>query len=143
MHKKKHCVTAFSVSVCLLMSIIVAACVVYIPPDDGNMRSDTPRPVPSVAPDDLDALVTGNNAFAFDLYQAIRAENGNLLYSPFSISQVLAMVYAGARGETAQQMATTLRFALPQERCIPFSMPWILRWPAAVRAKRRRQQASS
>jgi len=116
MHKKKHCVKAFSASVSLLMSIIVAACVAPAPPDDDNTQSDTPPLVPSVTLDDLNALVTGNNAFAFDLYQAIRAEDGNLLYSPFSISQVLAMVYAGARGETAQQMAATLRFALPQER---------------------------
>jgi len=65
---------------------------------------------------DLTALVSGNNAFAFDLYQALRAEDGNLFYSPYSISLALAMTYAGARGETAQQMADTLHFVLPQDR---------------------------
>lgn len=56
-------------------------------------------------------LADANTAFAFDLYQHLRtAEDGNLFYSPFSISVALAMAYAGARGETAQQMAETLGF---------------------------------
>jgi len=71
---------------------------------------------PNVAPADVEALVAGNSAFAFDLYQALADEGGNLFFSPFSISAALAMTYAGARGETEQQMAHTLHFALPQER---------------------------
>jgi serpin B len=64
-------------------------------------------------------LVEGNSAFAFELYQALREEEGNLFYSPHSISVALAMTYAGARGETAQQMAATLQFLLEQERLHP------------------------
>ena len=48
-----------------------------------------------------------------DLYAALRQENdGNLFVSPYSVSQALAMVYAGAKGETADQMAETLSFTL-------------------------------
>ena len=76
------------------------------------------------APDVTEAgvaeLVVGSSAFAFDLYQqAVRGENGNLFYSPYSISMALAMTYAGARGETEQQMADTLHFTLPQDRLHP------------------------
>jgi serpin B len=60
------------------------------------------------------ALVEGNTAFAFDLYQQIADQEGNLFYSPFSISAALAMTYAGARGQTEAEMASTLRFDLPQ-----------------------------
>ncbi len=60
--------------------------------------------------------VEGNSAFTFDLYQALRSEEGNLFYSPYSVSLALAMTYAGARGETEDQMANTLRFVLPQNR---------------------------
>ena len=74
---------------------------------------------PGVHEAELATLVDGNSAFAFDLYQALREEDGNLLYSPHSISLALAMVYAGARGETAQQMADTLHFILPEERLHP------------------------
>ncbi|HXZ30126.1 MAG TPA: serpin family protein, partial [Dehalococcoidia bacterium] len=57
-------------------------------------------------------LVEGNNAFAFDLYQALKGQEGNLLCSPYSISLALAMTYAGARNETADQMADTLHLLL-------------------------------
>ena len=56
-------------------------------------------------------LVGGNTAFALALHAALReSATGNLLVSPFSVSQALAMTYAGARGETATQMAGTLAF---------------------------------
>jgi len=74
---------------------------------------------PNVAEADVAELVAGNSAFAFDLYQTVREENGNLFYSPHSISLALAMTYAGARGETEQQMADTLHFTLPQDRLHP------------------------
>jgi serpin B len=61
-------------------------------------------------------LVEGNSAFAFKLYQELKGKEGNLFYSPYSISLALAMTYAGARGETAQQMADTLQFMLEQDR---------------------------
>ena len=74
---------------------------------------------PDVPETDLDLLVEGNSTFAFDLYQALRDEEGNLFYSPYSISVALAMTYAGARGETEQQMAETLKFLLAQENLHP------------------------
>ena len=55
-----------------------------------------------VVQSDLATLVDGNSAFAFNLYQTLREEEGNLFYSPYSISLALAMTYAGARGETSQ-----------------------------------------
>ena len=41
----------------------------------------------------------------------LRTANAYLFYSPYSISDVLAMTYAGARGATADEMARTLRFS--------------------------------
>lgn len=65
----------------------------------------------------LASLVADNTAFAFDLYHQIASErDGNLIFSPHSISLVFAMVYAGARGETASQIAETLHYTLPQEQ---------------------------
>ncbi len=68
---------------------------------------------------DAEELVKGNNAFALDLYRELSKEDGNLFCSPYSISTVMAMVYAGARGETEKQMADTLGFTLPQSRLHP------------------------
>jgi serpin B len=65
--------------------------------------------------DDVAVLVEGNTTFAVDLYAAVRQNAiGNLLVSPYSVSQALAMTYAGARGDTAEQMADALSFTLPQ-----------------------------
>jgi serpin B len=61
----------------------------------------------------LQTLAAGNTDFALRLYQQMRAnERGNMLFSPYSISQALAMTYAGARGDTAAQMASALSFSL-------------------------------
>jgi len=49
-----------------------------------------------------------NNAFAADLYARLAAQAGNLFFSPNSIETALAMTCAGARGETAAQMAKVL-----------------------------------
>jgi len=74
---------------------------------------------PDVSTSEQISLVEGNSAFAFELYQALKGEEGNLFYSPYSISLALAMTYAGARGETAQQMADTLQFLLGQDKLHP------------------------
>ncbi|HUT36844.1 MAG TPA: serpin family protein [Planctomycetota bacterium] len=58
------------------------------------------------------ALAASNNAFALDLYARVRGQEGNLFFSPYSISSALAMTYAGARGNTATQMAKALHFDL-------------------------------
>jgi serpin B len=65
------------------------------------------------------AVVQGNNEFAFDLYKQLRKEEGNLFFSPYSISSALGMTYAGARAETADQMASTLHFPFEQAKLHP------------------------
>jgi serpin B len=88
------------------------------PEEQGQLvMSAQPRAVPPAESEgDLAELVAGNSAFTFDLYQALRTGEGNLFFSPYSISQALAMTYAGAAGETKRQMADTLGFTLPDAR---------------------------
>ena len=90
-----------------------------IPVVSNELRSDRERAEPSAGNAELAGLVDSNSAFAFDLYEALRAQDGNLFYSPHSISLALAMTYAGAGGQTASQMADTLRFSLTQDRLHP------------------------
>jgi serpin B len=54
--------------------------------------------------------VDGNTAFALDLYGRLKNGPDNLFFSPYSISACLAMVYAGARGDTERGMARVLHF---------------------------------
>jgi serpin B len=71
---------------------------------------------PKTTAAEMATQVEGNSAFAIDLYQALKSEEGNLFYSPYSVSLALAMTYAGSGGETEEQMASTLHFVLPQDR---------------------------
>ncbi len=67
-----------------------------------------------------DNVVAANTAFAFDLYHQLQPdEKGNLFFSPYNISNVLAMTYAGARENTAAQMSQVLHFAPDQTRFHP------------------------
>src|ERR1700749_3907913 len=65
------------------------------------------------------AVTEGNNGFAVALYGRLRHQNGNLFFSPESISTALAMAYAGARGSTSSEMAKTLHFTLPPNKLHP------------------------
>lgn len=53
------------------------------------------------------AISSSNTAFALELLRILSRENpsGNIFVSPLSISSALAMVYLGAKGDTAAQMA--------------------------------------
>jgi serpin B len=84
---------------------------------NGDQQEETTL---NVAIADLGELVTRNTAFAFDLYQNLSQEGENLFFSPYSISLALAMTYAGARDNTAIEMAETLHFTtLGQDRLHP------------------------
>ncbi|MBI3831691.1 MAG: sigma-70 family RNA polymerase sigma factor [Planctomycetes bacterium] len=104
------------------------------PPVQEKTEAETARPaqVPDRAPaapardpaapptaEERKALVESNNAFALDLFAKLKAKEGNLFFSPYSISTALGMTYSGARGNTAAEMAKALRFTLAQERVHP------------------------
>ncbi len=54
----------------------------------------------------MEGLSRANSLFALDLYRALSEINaeGNVFFSPLSISAALSMVYLGARGDTAKEM---------------------------------------
>ncbi len=86
-----------------------------VDPPGEEVRSDLERDTsPQVTGADLDALVAGNSQFALDLYASLAPEEGNLFFSPHSISVALAMTLAGAEGNTEAEMAQALSFGLPE-----------------------------
>lgn len=101
----------------LSLSLFISACT---PQTSSTETQSTLRRVmsPNVQAGDAEQLVTGNTAFALDLYQTLKTLDANLFYSPYSLSLALAMTYAGARGNTETQMAQILHF-LPQDTLHP------------------------
>lgn len=67
---------------------------------------------PSAAPADVTALAEGNTEFAMRLHREIVDPGENAFYSPFSISQALTMLYAGAETHTEREMELALDYKL-------------------------------
>ena len=67
----------------------------------------------------LTAVRASSTAFTLDFYHVVRGNNGNLIASPYNLSTVLAQVYAGAGGQTEQQMGQVLHYTLPQDQLHP------------------------
>jgi len=95
--------------VILFIGIATAGTVMYLRPYEPNNP-------PTV--DDSDSTLEGitqvtsaNNKFSIDLYKELStSNNGNLFFSPYSISSALAMTYEGADGKTAQEMKAVFYF---------------------------------
>ena len=73
------------------------------------------KKVPATVPVTSDMgmkVVDANNRFALDLYSTLARENpeGNLFFSPWSISSALAITYEGARGTTADEIRSVFNF---------------------------------
>jgi len=106
----------------ILMSLILATSVAQgaelqgtqglsQPPATAPAAEGAPRELP-----DVTVVAQAANAFAFDLYARFRSQEGNLFLSPASIHTALTMTYAGAAGQTAEQMAKVLHLDLPSDR---------------------------
>ena len=75
-------------------------------------------PAAAEKPQGPPSIVEGNNDFAFDLYAQLAKKDGNLFFSPYSISAALAMTSAGARNQTLAEMEKALHFPA-QEKLHP------------------------
>ncbi len=100
----------------LLLSALMVFTACSSPTYGEELKSDKARLASSASAADIEALVAGNTEFAMALYQLLKEKDGNIFYSPHSISEALAMTYGGARNETEQQMTAALRFEIEQAR---------------------------
>ncbi|MEX0711474.1 MAG: serpin family protein [Pirellulales bacterium] len=80
----------------------------------GNRVHVEPRNLTDLPPELK--VAQASNQFAVDLYlQLADSEPGNVFFSPISISTSLAMVHAGAGGETKTEIAKSLHLAFPED----------------------------
>lgn len=95
--------------------LLLLACGPASPP--GELVSSNKQRVTTAAPDeDLGAALSGNHAFAVDIYRKLTSTSSNVVFSPYSITTALAMTYGGAQGATAKAFESTLHITLPPER---------------------------
>lgn len=66
----------------------------------------------------VQSLTQGQKVFALELYKTLLKEDGrsgeNLFISPVSISTAFGLAFAGAKGQTAQELAQVMRYTLPE-----------------------------
>ena len=93
-------------------------------PSDSNTTPTVPAPKPGKnlsAVDDsqstaagVEKVVSSNNKFALAMYQHLLknadSSQQNIFFSPYSLSTAMAMLYAGAEGETKQQIQNTFYY---------------------------------
>jgi len=101
-------ITRMTVVLLVMLAVFSAASAQDQPPPAGK---DPAQPKA-----DVSAVAQANNVFGCELYAKLKAQAGNLFFSPASIHSALGMTYAGAAGRTADQMAGTLHFELPADR---------------------------
>ena len=61
---------------------------------------------------------TSINGFAVDMYQNLSTKEGNIFFSPASISIALAMTWTGAGGATADEMASVLHLTADRNKVL-------------------------
>jgi serpin B len=67
---------------------------------------------PALAAGDAGSGASGAvNLFAFDLYKRLASEEeGNVFFSPYSVSSAMAMLYAGAAGDAERELRDVMRY---------------------------------
>jgi len=119
------CITSGSfrpkLGLCILcVVLIIALCLVLVP----SLTESSPSPVKMASTEmvheaSVKAIAKSNGDFTQKLYNLLVSAQGkdeNMVASPFSISAVMAMAFAGAKGDTADQMKSVLAF--PEESAL-------------------------
>lgn len=76
----------------------------------------TPKPISQQQATLANGVIEANNLLSIDLYDKYKSEDGNLFFSPYSISSALSMTYEGARGKTAEEMQNILHLPNDKEK---------------------------
>jgi serpin B len=93
----------------LMVAIVTAAAVLFLYPYEPQQPPQTDDT--GSTQQGMQEVVNANNKFAFNLYSELdKSEQGNIFYSPYSISAALAMTYEGAEEQTAEEMKSVFQF---------------------------------
>lgn len=97
---------------CIIMCIMLVAQVAKVGADNKNTDARS-----SIGISDNTQInpEQQNNAFCFKLWRELDQKNENLFVSPYSINTALAMVYSGAKNETAREIAEVMGYSLPMD----------------------------
>lgn len=78
------------------------------------LRVDAPRSDDHATDSEVASVVHGDRALGVDLLRTV-ADGNNVMVSPYSVATALSMLYAGARGATAEEIARVMHLEVDQE----------------------------
>lgn len=78
------------------------------PSNEPSANVTTPPSSPVADPSKMTVAAQGDRTFAAALHGSLQKEKGNLFFSPASVRLAMAMTAAGARGDTAAELAKGL-----------------------------------
>jgi serpin B len=106
---KQKTASATVIAIIIVAAMAVIAAGLFLYPYSPNQPPQTDDA--GSTPQGVQTVVNASNQFAFDLYSELnKNEQGNIFYSPYSISVALAMTYEGAKGKTADEMKSVFHF---------------------------------
>ncbi len=83
------------------------------------IASDVERNLePDATAEELNAFTLGNHELTVALHQAATRPGQNAMLSTYSIRSAFSLLYPGARGETADEIATVMGFDADQDRAL-------------------------
>ncbi|NOQ56134.1 MAG: serpin family protein [Nanohaloarchaea archaeon] len=88
-------------SLIIFLVIFISGCI------GGNPKILDDR---DATPESVNAVVDANNQFALDLYSKYKFDDGNIFFSPYSISAAMVMTYEGARGKTSDEIQSVFHY---------------------------------
>ncbi|MAH43302.1 proteinase IV [archaeon] len=104
----KHKLLTIPTILIILVTIFISGCTVA----QAMMLDDS-----EATSEGVKAVVNSNNQFTSDLYsKLLETEEGNIFFSPYSITSAFAMTYEGARGTTAEEIKQVFYF--PDEEIV-------------------------
>ena len=78
---------------------------------EANINQAPTKEIEESSKADIQKQVEGNSIFALNLLQKLYNDKDNLIISPFSISNAMAILYAGAKHDCAEEIQNTMHFA--------------------------------
>lgn len=97
-----------------LLALVLAGCTGPGVPEPSGGEVTTPPATFIPVPGSETPVAAANNQFAFEFFRHLAADpeygEGNIFFSPFSLSSALAITCEGARGTTAEEIRSVFHF---------------------------------
>ena len=91
----------------LLLCLFSFGCGLYSQESGQEQEAPTPR---AILDANIYTSVRGSNNFGFELYSLLKQNPGNLCFSPYSLSEAMAMPFTGSKGSTQVEIRAVMHY---------------------------------